>query len=276
MRQQIRIAGRKTLRKLENKVVIVTGASSGIGAAIARLFAAEGASLALASRAIDKLESLASELGPRAVAIETDVTDPAQIQEMTRRCVERFGRIDILVNNAGVGMYGGIAEIPLARLQQLIATNWLGPIHAIQTVVPHMRRQGGGQIINVSSIAGKVVIPWMTAYAGTKFALNALSDGLRMELKQDRIEVINVCPGRIRTPFPDNAFKNPSAQSFHPGGISPGAGGESRSAGFPARLPGNCCPRIQPRALVDAQPASPPAGLDDDPRSASSHTKKLN
>ena len=147
------------MRKLENKVVIVTGASSGIGAAIARLFAAEGASLALASRAIDKLESLASALGPRAVAIETDVTDPAQIQEMTRRCVERFGRIDILVNNAGVGMYGGIAEIPLARLQQLIATNWLGPVHAIQTVVPHMRRQGGGQIINVSSIAGKVVIP---------------------------------------------------------------------------------------------------------------------
>ena len=209
------------MRKLENKVVIVTGASSGIGAAIARLFAAEGASLALASRAIGKLESLASALGPRAVALETDVTDPARVQEMTRRCVERFGRIDILVNNAGVGMYGGIVETPLARFQQLIATNWLGPVHAIQTVVPHMRQQGGGQIINVSSIVGKVVIPWMTAYGSTKFALNALSDGLRMELRQDRIQVISVCPGQIRTPFPDNAFKNPDSQSFHPGGISP-------------------------------------------------------
>ena len=209
------------MRKLENKVVIVTGASSGIGAAIARLFAAEGASLALASRAIGKLESLASALGPRAVALETDVTDPARVQEMTRRCVERFGRIDILVNNAGVGMYGGIVETPLARFQQLIATNWLGPVYAIQTVVPHMRQQGGGQIINVSSIVGKVVIPWMTAYGSTKFALNALSDGLRMELRQDRIQVISVCPGQIRTPFPDNAFKNPDSQSFHPGGISP-------------------------------------------------------
>ncbi|MCZ6750299.1 MAG: SDR family NAD(P)-dependent oxidoreductase [Acidobacteria bacterium] len=209
------------MRKLENKVVIVTGASSGIGAATARLFAAEGASLALASRAIHKLQALADSLGPRAIAIETDITDPVQVQEMVRRCAERFGRIDMLINNAGVGMYGSIAKMPLAQLNQLVATNWLGPVYAIQAVVPYMQRQGGGQIINVSSVVGKVAMPWMTAYSSTKFALNALSDGLRMELKRDHIHVISVCPGRVRTPFPENALKDPDSQSFHPGGISP-------------------------------------------------------
>ncbi|MCZ6491515.1 MAG: SDR family NAD(P)-dependent oxidoreductase [Acidobacteria bacterium] len=209
------------MRKLENKVVIVTGASSGIGAATARLFAAEGASLALASRAIHKLQALADSLGPRAIAIETDITDPVQVQEMVRRCAERFGRIDMLINNAGVGMYGSIAKMPLAQLNQLVATNWLGPVYAIQAVVPCMQRQGGGQIINVSSVVGKVAMPWMTAYSSTKFALNALSDGLRMELKRDHIHVISVCPGRVRTPFPENALKDPDSQSFHPGGISP-------------------------------------------------------
>lgn len=207
--------------KLENKVVIVTGASSGIGAAIARLFTAEGANVALVARSSDKLQSLAHALGPRAMVLETDVTDPLRVREMTRLCAERFGRIDILINNAGIGMYAAIAEMPLEQFQQLVATNWLGPVCAIQAVLPYMRKQGSGQIINISSVAGKITIPWMTVYCGSKFALNALSDGLRMELEPERIQVISVCPGAINTPFITNAFKDAAFKTFDQGGISP-------------------------------------------------------
>ena len=207
------------MKKLQDNVVIITGASSGIGAALARQFAAEGAKLALAARSLDKLQLLADSLDTDALPVRTDMTDPAQIREMVRLTAERFGRIDILVNNAGVGLYGSFVETPPEQLRQLVATNWLGPAYAIQAAVPYMRQQGKGQIINISSVAGKIAIPWMTTYCSTKFALNALSYGLRMELEQDNIQVINVCPGRIKTPFTANAFKDASSRPLPPGGI---------------------------------------------------------
>jgi short-subunit dehydrogenase len=209
------------MKKLENKVAIVTGASTGIGEAIAKLFASEGAKLALAARSLDKLETLARSLGPDVLPLRTDMTDPTQIREMVRLTVERFGRLDILINNAGVGLYGTFAEMPPEHLQHLVATNWLGPAYAIQAAIPYLRKQRRGQIINISSVAGKVAIPWMTAYSSTKFALNALSYGLRMELEEDNIQVISVCPGRIKTPFNANAFKDASTSPLPPGGISP-------------------------------------------------------
>jgi short-subunit dehydrogenase len=208
------------MRKLENKVVIVTGASSGIGEAIARLFAAEGARLALVARSFDKLEALARSLGSGAVPIRADMANPAEVREMVRLAAERFGRVDILINNAGVGMYASFADAPPEQIEHLIRTNWLGPMHAVQAVVPHMRKQGGGQIINISSVAGKISIPWMATYCSTKFALNALSYSLRMELEEEDIQVISVCPGRIRTPFTDNAFKDRMTMPLRPGGIS--------------------------------------------------------
>src|SRR5258708_7642829 len=109
------------MKKLENKVVLITGASIGIGASIARLFAVEGAKLALAARSLDMLETLARSLGPDVISIRTDMTDPAQIGEMVRLTVERFGRLDILINNAGVGLYAAFATAPPEQLQQLVA-----------------------------------------------------------------------------------------------------------------------------------------------------------
>jgi len=206
--------------KLDNKVVLITGASSGIGAALARLFAQQGARLALAARSADKLQSLAASLGPNVLPLPTDMTEPAQVRRMVEAAVERFGRLDILVNNAGVGMYAPVAAMPPAQFEQVVRTNWLGPVYAIQSAVPHMRQQGGGQIINISSVAGKVAIPGMGAYCSTKFALNALSDSLRMELARDGIQVLSVCPGRIQTSFGRNAFRAPGYRPLPLNGIS--------------------------------------------------------
>ena len=208
------------VKKLENKVVLITGASSGIGAAIARLFAREGAKLALAARSLDKLRALAASLGPDTLPLQTDMADPAQVRQMVRRTIERFGRLDILVNNAGVGMYAAVSNMLPEQFEQVVATNWMGPVYAIQSAIPYMRKQGGGQIINISSVAGKVAIPWMGAYCSTKFALNALSDSLRMELAPDHIQVLSVCPGRIETPFVRNAFRDVATKPLPTDGIS--------------------------------------------------------
>ena len=208
------------MRKLENKVVIITGASMGIGEAITRLFAAQGAKLALAARSFDRLENLARELGPDVLPIRVDMTDPSAIHEMAHLTAARFGRIDILVNNAAVGMYTAFLDTPPEQIEHLLRTNWLGPMHAIQAVAPYMRKQRTGQIINISSVAGKISIPWMATYCSTKFALHALSYALRMELADENIQVISVCPGRIETPFTNNAFKDAGTMPMRPGGIS--------------------------------------------------------
>jgi len=208
------------VKKLANKVVLITGASSGIGAALARVFAEEGARVALAARSAEKLRALAGSLGADALAVPTDMTDPAQVRRMVEVTVERFGCLDILINNAGVGMYAPVASMSPEQFEQVVSTNWLGPVRAIQAAIPYLRKQGGGQIINISSVAGKIPIPWMGAYCGTKFALNALSDSLRMELAADRIQVISVCPGRISTPFVRNAFRAPATQPLPSDGIS--------------------------------------------------------
>jgi len=192
----------------------------GIGEAIARHFAAHGAKLALAARSLDKLEAVAQSLPTESIALRADVGRPEEIRAAVARTIEYFGRLDILVNNAGVGMYAAVADMQPEQFERLVATNWLGPVHAIQAVVPQMRKQGGGTIVNISSVAGKVAIPWMGAYCSTKFALNALSSSLRMELRPDHIHVVNVCPGRVKTPFTQNAYKDFATRPLYPGGIS--------------------------------------------------------
>ena len=206
--------------RLDGKVALITGASMGIGEAIARVFAAEGAQLALAARSQDRLESLARELSDTTLVIRTDMSRPEEVRAMVEKTVERFGRIDVLVNNAAVGMYSAVSDMKPEQFEHLVRTNWLAPVYAIQAVVPHMRRQGGGQIINISSVAGTVALPWMGAYCSSKFALNALSNSLRMELAADNIRVLLVCPGRVRTPFTQNAFKDFATRPLYPGGIT--------------------------------------------------------
>jgi len=196
--------------RLRDKTVIVTGASSGIGRETAIAFAHAGANLVLASRNEAALSEVAAVVAPivrRVSVIPTDVTQRAAVEAMVEQTVKELGSIDILVNNAGVGLNALLAEGSMTNIRRLFEVNVFGALHCIQAVVPHMKRQGGGQIINVSSVAGKIATPRNGAYAATKFALTAISDALRLELADCGITVIAVFPGITDTAFGENVLK---------------------------------------------------------------------
>lgn len=194
---------------IREKVTIITGASTGIGRATARLFAEHGAIVVLAARSTDKLEALARELqalGQQALAIPTDVTQEEAVRQLVAKTIERYGRVDILINNAGVGGAGAIAEYPADAYRQLIDLNVFGPFYGMQAVIPHMRQRGGGLIINISSTATKQLYPTVGPYTSTKFALNSLSDAARLELAPDNIRVITVYPHNTASDFASNGL----------------------------------------------------------------------
>ena len=189
--------------RLAGKVVLITGASGGIGAACAAAFRARGAVVSATARSAEKLAPAAGEDG---LAIPGDITDPAVRREVVARTVERFGRIDVLVNNAGQGLYRPTWQVPLEEAQRLFALNFFAPLEMMQLAIPHMRKQGGGTIVNVGSIGGRVALPWLTVYCASKYAIGALTDGIRMELKGTGIRAITVCPGYVFTGFQRNAM----------------------------------------------------------------------
>ena len=194
----------------------------GMGEGLVRAFAAQGAKLSLAARSQDKLQALAASLPCECLVISTDMSQPDQVRRMVEQTIERFGRIDILVNNAAVGMYSPVAEMDMVAVEALFKTNWMGPVHAIQAAVPHMRRQRGGQIINISTVAARLPLPYFGSYAASKYALTAMNDILRMELRRDNIKVLLVFLGRVRTNFTANAYKGASTRPLggKMGGIS--------------------------------------------------------
>ncbi|MCB0213301.1 MAG: SDR family oxidoreductase [Anaerolineae bacterium] len=204
--------------EVQNKVVIITGASMGIGAATARIFAEAGAKLVLAARSADKLEAVALSLPAEAetLTVPTDVTDPAQVRALIEQTVEHFGRIDILINNAGRAVAGWIATVDPDNYRQIIELNLLGPLHGIQAVVPKMKEQGGGVIINVSSNVSKMAIPGIGTYASTKYALNGLSLTARNELAADNIRVVLFHPGMTATDFGKNAVFEENMANWRP------------------------------------------------------------
>ncbi len=193
--------------RLKNRVAIITGGSMGIGKATALLFAKEGAKVVVASRTAELLKQVVASIssaGGEALAVPTDVTKREEVEGLARETVERFGRIDILVNNAGRGLHAAVIDLTPQALQQVFELNVFAPLTCIQAVYPYMKRQGGGQIINVSSIVGLRSIPTITGYCMSKYALNALSDGLRIEAKQDHIDVLTVYPAKTQTEFASN------------------------------------------------------------------------
>jgi NAD(P)-dependent dehydrogenase (short-subunit alcohol dehydrogenase family) len=203
---------------LHNRVVIVTGASMGIGAATAREFARAGAQVALAARSAEPLAELAQQIGAeRALAIPADVTNRAQVDALVQHTLARFGRIDILVNNAGVGLAGPVATISPIDFERIFAINVLGPLYAMQAVAPHLRKPGGGLIINVSSMVTKLTIPTIGGYRATKMALDAISDNARIELARDNIRVITIYPGQTSSNFFRNTI-NAADRSGRPPG----------------------------------------------------------
>lgn len=182
------------------RVVIITGASAGIGAATARLFAATGASLVLAARNPGPLEALAASL-PSALAIPTDVADPVACDQLVKQTVAIYGRLDILINNAGVGLVGPAVALSSETLAQALAVDLLGPLQLMRAATPVMRAQGRGQIINVSSVLAVQPLPYLGGYAGAKAALERLSEAARMELRGSGVMVSVVRPGTTQTGF---------------------------------------------------------------------------
>ena len=191
--------------EIKGKIIVITGATSGIGEAAARKLAHAGATLVLAGRNEEKLAALAREL-PGSVAVRADMAHQADIANLIDRALEMDGRIDILINNAGVGMYGPFAEIDLDEYRHMMNVNLFGPVYAMKLVIPRMRAQGGGMILNVSSRVSKNYFPNLSAYASTKFALNAISLTAREELKGDNIIVSVMHPKMTATNFSRNAL----------------------------------------------------------------------
>ncbi|MBA3617794.1 MAG: SDR family oxidoreductase [Actinomycetota bacterium] len=194
---------------LTGKTAVVTGASSGIGEATARLLVREKCNVVLAARREDRLNSLAAELGEGALPVPTDVTDPAACEDLISRAVGGFGSVDILVANAGLGLYGSIAQGEPEDWRRMFEVNVLGVLYTTRAAVRHMLDRGSGDVIFVSSLAGRRV-PRAdgTVYAATKHALTAVAEGLRMDVHTKGIRVIRVEPGLVRTEFPENSYPN--------------------------------------------------------------------
>ena len=188
--------------RIQGKVVVITGASRGIGAACAAEFASRGARLSLTARSAEGLSNAAP---ADALVTAGDLTSDETRRAVMERTLERFGAIDILINNAGAGLYQPSWKAPLEDVRWLLELNLFAPLALAQLVVPHMRERRSGVIVNVGSIAGKMALPWLTVYSASKFALGALTEGMRMELRRDGVRTMIVCPGYVKTEFQQNA-----------------------------------------------------------------------
>jgi short-subunit dehydrogenase len=187
--------------KIAGQVIILTGASLGIGAVTAKLLAAQGAKLVLAARSVDKLEQLAAALQTDSLVVPTDMTEGADLDNLVAKTLERYGRIDGLVNNAGYGQYGPLEMLTEEAIRRQFDVNVIGLLLLTQRVIPTMRAQGKGRIVNIGSLAGLIALPFSGLYHASKFALEGISDSLRMELDPFGIRVSLVEPGPIKTEF---------------------------------------------------------------------------
>jgi len=184
--------------QIRDKVVLVTGASQGIGAATAQAFAKRGAKLALTARSEERLRALDV---PGAFVTPGDLLEPAHRRRIVDATLAHYGRIDVLINNAGVGLYARAYEAPMDQVRGLFELNVFAALELAQLAGADMRERRSGMIVNVSSIVGKVTVPWSALYSASKYAVCSLTDGLRMELRPFGVHVMAVCPGYVRTGF---------------------------------------------------------------------------
>ena len=196
--------------KLQGKVAVITGASMGIGEAIAELFLREGARLVLCARDLARTQAAAQRIGATAensLCLTCDVTHRDQVDALAQAAVQKFGRIDIWINNAGFGLNDSVEKVDMSQLRQMFDTNFFGMMECMQAAIHIMRRQGGGDIVNISSVSGHIATPYMGGYAATKHAMQAIGMAARMELRRHNINVVTVCPGYIATDFGKNMLK---------------------------------------------------------------------
>jgi NADP-dependent 3-hydroxy acid dehydrogenase YdfG len=192
---------------IKDKIVVVTGASSGLGEATARLLSAQGATVLLGARRADRLQLLAKDLesrGGKALALTTDVTRREQVKALVDSAVQTYGRIDVMINNAGLMPQAPLERLKIDEWEQMIDVNIKGVLYGIAAALPHMQRQKAGHFINVSSVAGHRVGPGFAVYAATKYAVRALSEGLRQEVKPYNIRTTVISPGAVATELPDS------------------------------------------------------------------------
>jgi len=190
--------------RIDGKVVLITGASEGIGAACAAEFARGGAKLSLTARSEAGLLRAG---GPDALITPGDITDEAVRRRVVERTLERYGVIDVLINNAGIGSYAPSWAAPMDETRRMFELNFFAMLGMIQLVAPHMRSRRDGTIVNVGSIGGKMTLPWLTLYSASKYAVGSLTEGLRMELLRDNVHAMLVCPGYVQTRFQQNALR---------------------------------------------------------------------
>ncbi|HEY2535299.1 MAG TPA: SDR family oxidoreductase [Xanthobacteraceae bacterium] len=198
---------------IEGKVVVITGASSGLGEATARLLSTKGAILVLGARRQDRLKALAETLasaGGKALTVTTDVTERAQVKRLVDAAVRTFGRVDVMINNAGLMPQAPLERLKIDEWDQMINVNIKGVLYGIAAALPYMKAQKSGHFINVSSVAGHRVGPGFTVYAATKHAVRALSEGLRQEVKPYNIRTTVISPSAVATELP-NSVTDPAA-----------------------------------------------------------------
>jgi NAD(P)-dependent dehydrogenase (short-subunit alcohol dehydrogenase family) len=241
----------------EDKVVLITGASRGLGLVLARQLAREGARVAICARDDDELQRAQDELrrlGSETLAVKCDVTVKSEVEEMVRIVKSQLGPIDVLVNNAGVIQVGPLEVMTAEDFDEAMKTHFWGPLNTVLAILPGMRERGQGRIVNISSIGGKISIPHLVPYSASKFALVGLSQGLRAELLKEGILVTTVCPGLMRTGSPRNAeFKGRHRAEYAWFSISDALPVTSINAGRAASQILEACRRGQAELVISVQ-----------------------
>jgi len=241
---------RTTWYRLRGRVVVISGGSRGLGLVLARYVCARGGNVALIARDPEELARAKADLAPHGsvvLTIECDLLDSEQIRSAVRRIIDRFGKIDILVNNAGIIEVGPLEHMRPEDFDRAMRLHFWAPLELISQIVPEMRIWGGGRIVNISSIGGKIAVPHMASYSASKFALTGLSDAVRAELARDNIHVTTVAPGMMRTGSHVNAkFKGKHDKEFAWFAASAGAPLLSMNANRAARKILAACRRGQP------------------------------
>jgi NADP-dependent 3-hydroxy acid dehydrogenase YdfG len=201
---------------IEGKVVVITGASSGNGEATARHLSAQGATVVLGARRVDRLKSLADELshnGGKALAVPTDVTQYVQVKRLVDAAVQTYGRVDVMINNAGLMPHSPLERLKIDDWNRMIDVNLKGVLYGIAAALPYMKQQKAGHIINVSSVAGHTVRPGSAVYAATKTAVLVISEGLRQEVKPYNVRTTVISPGAIATELADSITETDIAEN---------------------------------------------------------------
>jgi len=203
---------------IEGKVVVITGASSGLGEAAARLLSAQGATVVLGARRTDRIKSLADELnrkGGKALAMTTDVVHFDQVKRLVDAALQTYGKIDVMINNAGLMPHSPLERLKIGDWDRMIDVNIKGVLYGIAAALPYMKKQKSGHIINVSSVAGHKIRPGIAVYAATKHAVRVISEGLRQEVKPYNIRTTIISPGAVDTELPNSITEPDIAENSH-------------------------------------------------------------